>query len=206
MTLRISFCRNYKKNHELFTEEVFVKSNDKPKYKEVHFKDGPNSMIMDVKMLPHYHHGKGDNELYNVDLSKLVQQLTATTSDEFLPSKVLTMKIQQKTKSKQNVNFNGIVNLPTFFSSGRDNVDYGYTLDSAGSPIVEDQVNSLSRFGKDDVDSKITFMDPDMISHDGTYKNPTDTEPMEINEKMEFLSTTESYDPIVSIHLKLNFY
>lgn len=190
----------------MFNQAVVNKDDDdKPKYKEIHFEDGVNSMIMDIKMPPHYHYREGNNNMYNFDLNKIVRQMSSTASNEFLPHKVLTMKIQQKHNPKQNINYNEIVNLATFFSSGRDSVDYGYSLDSVGSPMIEDDFNSVSRLDIGDV-MNINFMSTEMTQDaesTGRYKIPIYTES---TENIEFSYTTASYDPYVSIHFEVNSY
>lgn len=183
----------------MFNEDVFIKSDDIPKYKEVHLKDGISSMIMDIKMPPLYYYREGNNNLYNFDFNKILQQWSSTASGEFLPHKVLNMKIQQENNPKQNVNsYKEIMNLATFFSSGGDIVDYGY---SAGNSMVEDEMNSLSRLDKGDV-MNINFMGTEISPAAGTYKNPVDAASI---ENIEFSSEklTESYKPDVSYSLRI---
>lgn len=195
-------------------QAVVVKDDDKPKYKEVHFKDRVNSMIMDIEMPPHYHFRQGNTNMYNFDLNKIVRQLNSTASDEILPRDLLTMKIQQKNNPKQN--YNQIVNLATFFSSGRDTVDYGYSLDSVGKQTAEEEFNSLSRLDKGDI-MNVDFMNTEITSDaksTGAHKIPIDEESNETykfsihtdTENTEFSSTTASWDPDVSIHLEPNLH
>lgn len=201
----IFFCRNIEK-------VVVVKDDDKQKHKniEIHFKDGVRSMIMDFKMPPHYHR-QGDNNMYNLDLNKLVRQLTSTTKDEIVSARLLAMKIQQKNNPHLNVNYDEIVNLATFFSSGRDTVDYGYSLDSIGKSMVEDELNSLPRVDKGDV-MNINFVGTENTS-DATstriYKSPIDTQSPDIiifPTDTENIESSTACDTDVSIHLELNLF
>lgn len=124
------------------------------------------------------------------------RQLTTSSSDAFLPPKFLTTQIQQKNNSKQNVNYNEIMNRVIFFSSD------GFSLDSVRNLMVEDEFNSLTNEG--DI-TNINFMSTEIIPDDestGTYKMATESES---TETIDYLSTTASYDSSVSIHWDLIF-
>lgn len=198
----------------MLKQAVVDKDDDKPKNKEVHFKDGVSSMIMDIKMPPHFNFRKGNNNMYKFNLNSIVRQSSSTELVERLPNNFLTMKIQQKNTSKQNVDYNQIVNLAKFFSSGRDTIDYGYSLDSVGNPMIEEEFNSPSRPDKSDCmnNNCMSTEIPAVAVSTGKNKIPIYTESTEIyklgtdTENTESSSTTECYDPDVSIHLEFNFH
>lgn len=194
----------------MLDKHVIVKDDNTPTYEGEHLKDEVSSMIMDIKMPPYYDFRQGNTNIYNLDLNRKVPPL----SSEFRPHKLLTMKIQQKNHPNQNVNYNQMVNLGIFFNSGRDTVDYGYSLYSGGNPMAEEELNSLSRVDKGDV-MNINLISTEIASDvesTRTHRNIIYTESTEIYkyaidaENTEVLSTTASYEPGVSIHLELSLH
>lgn len=184
-----------------------VAERTRPRFKEVHFRDGVSSMIMDIKMPPHYHFRKGQNKMHNLDVNEIARQLSVTGTAASLPNELIPLTIQQKNNPK-NVNYNQILNLATFFSSGRDTVDYGYSLDSKGNRVVDEELNSPFRHHDeyDGMNARSTGIATETESTEAK-KIPINTESTETykfameTEEIELLSTTESY---VSIHMALN--
>lgn len=186
---------------DLLSPDVVVQGS-KPKLKD--FRDGMSSMIMDVKMPPHYHFRKGNNNMHDFDLSEIARQLSSINTATS-PKKLMPLIIQQKNNPRNVIN-NQIQNLATFFSSDRDTVDYGYSLDSKGKPMTEDVVNFPDEYGGMNTVGMSTET-PTETATTEVNKVQTDTESTEIfkfafeTEPLEFLFSTPSYELNVSIHL-----